>query len=150
MIFISHILATLILIKFFSVTNPNIIFLTWVFGLGIDFDEPIVALQKYFELKDFKKFGKWLKRKGSSKRNWFDESGGLVVSLLISNIVKNYVPFLANLAHCIMDWSCDYETRPLAPFYNKLRIRGPIKSSFRSSEEKILIVVLAIILIIVW
>ena len=150
MIFISHILAILILLRFFHVTNPNIIFLTWLFGLAIDFDEPIVVLQKYLELKNFKKFKNWLKRKGSPKRNWFDESGGLVVSLLISVMIKNYVPFLANLVHCIMDWSCDFESRPLAPFYNKLRTRGPFKSSFRSIGEKILIIILAIILIILW
>ena len=150
MIIITHILANLVIIKLSSVTDINIIFLILLFGLGIDFDEPFVVMGKYLELKDRKKFKKWITRKGSKKRNWFDESGGLLVSLLVSNLVGNYLPFLANLVHCIMDWLCDFESRPLAPFYNRLRTRGPIKSKFQSLEEKLLIVALTLFLIIIW
>lgn len=149
MIIITHTLATLLLLKMFSVNDPNIIFMTFLFGIGIDLDEPFIVWKKYRELKDWEKFKKWLKRKGTRKRNFFDESGGLVVSLIFSYFLNNYVPFLANLLHCTMDWMCDFESRPLAPFYNKLRTRGPIESDFRSLEEKILILILLVALIVV-
>ena len=103
MIIITHTLATLLLLKMFSVNDPNIIFMTFLFGIGIDLDEPFIVWKKYRELKDWEKFKKWLKRKGTRKRNFFDESGGLVVSLIFSYFLNNYVPFLANLLHCTMD-----------------------------------------------
>ncbi len=152
MITITHALATLILIKLFSVSNPWIIFWTWFFGIAIDFDEILIFYKDWKSTKSIKGFFKKAS-KSQHRRNWFDESGGLVISFTISLFIGSFVPFLANLVHCIMDWVCSYESNPLAPFYNKLTTRGFVKSGFnitRILEEGLLIIILGSILFLIW
>jgi len=148
MITVTHTLATLILIKVFSISDPWIIFWTLFFGIAIDFDEILIFYNYWKSTKSVKGFLKKAS-KNQHRRNWFDEAGGLAISFTFSLFIGSFVPFLANLVHCIMDWSCDFESNPLAPFYNKLTTRGFIKLGFnitRILEEGFLIIFFTLIL----
>ena len=145
MIIITHFLATLILLKIFSVSDIGIIFWSFFFGIAIDFDEIIFYYNYWKSSKSFRGFVR-KSMKSAKRRNWFDEFGGLVISFLISVFLGSFVPFLSNLAHCIMDWSCSFESQPLAPFYNKLKTRGFVKHE--TIQEVPIIISLTTILII--
>lgn len=152
MIIVTHTLATLLLLKLFSVSNSWVIFFTLFFGIAIDFDELIIFYRDWNSTRSVKKFFKKVSKK-QHRRNWFDEAGGLAISFTVSLFLGSFVPFLANLVHCIMDWSCDFDSNPLAPFYNKLETRGFVKSGLnltRILQEGSLIVFFSLFLFVIW
>ncbi|MBL7169419.1 MAG: hypothetical protein ISS48_00175 [Candidatus Aenigmarchaeota archaeon] len=125
-------------------TNHTIIIWSFVFGVLIDLDE-LYTLSKFWrETKSWKKFKKVAFKRGIKRRTWFQESGSLVISFIISIFLKSFAPFLCNLTHCMMDWLTDSESTPLAPFYNGYKRRGFIKSG--SLEEILIIITLLFIL----
>ena len=63
MIIITHTLATLLLLKVFSVNDPNIIFMTFLFGIGIDLDEPFIVWKKLQGVERLEKIQEMVKKK---------------------------------------------------------------------------------------
>jgi len=137
MIIITHLLATLLVVKVFTVSDTIEMFLCLLFGVFIDMDELFTT---FVELKKSKNFGVFRKnyiKFGVKRRTWIQESGGLAISLSISIFLGKFTPFIANFVHCLLDWSSYYRSQPLAPFYNRLETRGFIKTL--SLEEFLII-----------
>jgi hypothetical protein len=140
MIFLTHLLATLLMMKVFAVSSLTEKVLCLLFGVFIDADELYVMLVELKKSKNFSAFRRNFLKLGVDRRTWLQESGGLAVSFTVSLFLGSFTPFIANLIHCLMDWSCYYKSRPLAPFYDKLETRGFIK--IFSFEELLIILFL--------
>jgi hypothetical protein len=146
---LTHILATTILLKAFVVSDIRIIILSYIFGVLIDLDELYALFKFRKKSRSWKDFEKIAFKRENKKRTWIQESGGLTISLTLSILIKSFIPFYSNLVHCIMDWLSSFESNPLAPFYNKLKTRGFIKTMSLinvSYQEIYIIVVLVLIL----
>ena len=137
MIIVTHLIATFLVIKVFAVYDSSEILLCLLFGVFIDMDELFTTFVEFKRSKNFSSFKKNYIKFGVKRRTWLQESGGLVISLVVSFFLGKFTPFVANFIHCIMDWSCYYKSQPLAPFYNKLETRGFIKTL--SLEEFLII-----------
>jgi len=140
MIFLTHLIATLLLMKVFAVSSLTEKILCLFFGVFIDVDEVYVALVEFKKSKNFSTFKKNFLKLGVDRRTWFQESGSLVISFTISLFLGTFTPFMANLIHCLMDWCSHYKSHPLAPFYDKLETMGFIKNF--SLEELIIMLFL--------
>ena len=80
-------------------------------------------LLKAYDIRDNLIYNK----RGMKHRTWLQESGGLAIALVVSILVRSSLPFLSGLfGQCMLDWVCDFESTPLAPFYNGLNTRGII------------------------
>ena len=123
----NHFLVTFLLVKYFGVIDPLSLVFSFAFGVLIDLDEIYTIYKFYSKSKKLSELKNFFKR-GLKRRTQLQESGGLLISLIISAIIGSIVPFICNVSHCIMNWMSYYESTPLAPFYNGLKTRGFIKT----------------------
>lgn len=148
--FIAHFLATTIVLKAFAVSDVKVILVSYFFGVLIDLDH-IYTLLKISRSKsvspwEFIRDNLIFNKEHYEFRTFFQESGGLVLSLVASLLVKSPAPFLSMLAHCIMDWSSNFDSRPLSPFYRKFITRGFIKE-FKTQEFAVIVALSLILLL---
>ena len=68
MIFITHILTTLIILKIFSINSPEILIFSFIFGIFIDLDELYTAYKFCIETKSRKIFKKNFFQRGIKRR----------------------------------------------------------------------------------
>ena len=140
---IAHILMTLIIIKIFYFFNKDfkksnkkrrirLIILAFIFAVLIDLDH----VYTFLKIHDIKSLQSWEYIKNNvllkryHYRTFLQESGGVAISLIASIWIRSSLPFVACLfGQCMLDWMCNFESIPLAPFYNKLHTRGFIKSN---------------------
>jgi len=160
---LAHILMTLILVNMFNVDNPIIILAAFVFGVLVDLDHVYTFFKKYdlnvfSSLNDVKTvfLNEIYGYKKRGYKRYTHDSGSLIVSLFVSILLRNSLPFFASLAHCVMDWTGNYESRPFAPFYKNFVITGLIKTRERHKFirmkiilDMVVTIVLIIILIII-
>jgi len=141
----SHIAATEILCRLLKIKGTDY-FLAHLFGWGIDIDH-IVTQFKYFVEELKRSYRRWKRRRSLEKflphrlvifldkfnkkrsavaepRSWIQEPMGIVLILLLSIIINNYVPVLFLFVHFLMDAVMRFNKYPLAPFTKKLRFKG--------------------------
>ncbi|MEM5793554.1 MAG: hypothetical protein QXY45_04360, partial [Candidatus Aenigmatarchaeota archaeon] len=81
----------------------------------------------YNKSKNWKEFKADFLKFGIKRRTWFQETGGITISILASFLVRSPIPLISNITHCSLDWLTNYDSVPLAPFYNGIKTRGFIK-----------------------
>ncbi|MFH8080933.1 MAG: hypothetical protein QXO84_03605 [Candidatus Aenigmatarchaeota archaeon] len=144
MFFTTHLLSTIIIINAFSPLTFLEKFFCFLFGVLIDLDEIAKGMMEWRKTKNFSEFSKRFLKRGAKRRTWLQECGGLFLALIISFMIKSFLPFFCGITHCILDWVSYYSSNPLKPF-NKIETRGFIKTL--SIEEFLLTLFLVVVLV---
>lgn len=146
----SHIIATELVCRALGLSGTNYL-LAHFFGWGVDVDHIINQFSLFIEevksayinwkkrhfLKKFipyrilvfiDRFSKKADIVGET-RSWIQEPTGILFVLVLSIIIKNYIPVLFLFIHFLMDSLMRFNKYPLAPFTKKLKFKGWIPTN---------------------
>lgn len=164
----SHIAATEILARALNLSGTNYL-LAHFFGWGIDIDHIVTQFRFFIEeirisYKSWKR-RHWLKKylphrlvlfldrfnkkrsELAEPRSWIQEPMGIILILVLSVIIRNYIPVLFLFVHFLMDSLMRFNKYPFSPITKRLKFKGWIPTN--TSTEYIISGFILIILI-VW
>lgn len=164
----SHIVVTELVARSLHLSGTNYL-LAHFFGWGIDIDHIFTQFRYFWE--DIKigirrskrrqllaKFlpHKWLyfldrfnkkRSKITEPRSWFQEPMGILLILVLSVIIRNYIPVLFVFIHLLMDYVMRFTKYPFSPITKRIKFKGWIPTN---TYAEYIISGFAMAILIVW
>jgi len=153
----SHIAVTEILCRVLNLSGTNYL-LAHLFGWGVDIDHIFTQfrhfvqeikegikkskrrqiLEKFFPHRWILFLDRFVKRRSevAEPRSWIQEPMGIILILVLSVIIRNYVPVLFLFIHFLMDSIMRFTKYPFSPITKRLKFKGWIPTN--SSAEYII------------
>ncbi|MFA5070649.1 MAG: hypothetical protein WC528_05215 [Patescibacteria group bacterium] len=146
----SHIVASEILARALNLSGTNYL-LAHLFGWGIDIDHIFTQFRYFWEdvkasirrNKRRQLLGKFLPHKWilfldrfnkkrseiTEPRSWIQEPMGIILILILSILIRNYIPVLFLFIHFLMDSIMRFTKYPFSPITKRLKFKGWIPTN---------------------
>ncbi|MFH1367435.1 MAG: hypothetical protein ABIH38_05670 [Patescibacteria group bacterium] len=146
----SHIAVTEIIARALNLGGTNYL-LAHLFGWGIDIDH-IVTQFRHFIVELKLSYKRWKRRQWLEKflphrilifldrfnkqrsavtepRSWIQEPMGIILILVLSILIRNYIPVLFLFIHFLMDSIMSFTKYPFSPITKRLKYKGWIPTN---------------------